>query len=483
MQQKELKLDLSQTAAIALLKKNPFDSAPSVLQQKSIYFDTAGWDLSKRGLSLCIRQSGNERLQIVEAGDGVAAGSFTREEWERPVADDTPVFDDPQIRDLLGETDRRLAPVFEVHVKRHRWNVTEGETTIAVAVDVGKVVAADREAPLCEIELEQMAGPLAALFALARKVDVIAAAHLGVLSKAQRGYRLLGAAPGAVKASAISLTPDMNAATAFAHIAAACLRQFRLNEMALSWSRNADALHQARVSLRRLRSLFSICRSLFADSRFDHMRSEFRWLASDLGNARNIDVMIARASNDDLFSRLQQARNDAYGAVEASLSSARARSLMIGLAEWISIRDWRSDQKGEALRLQPARDFAAAVLDILWKKVAKGGRNLTDLDDEARHELRIIAKKLRYAAEFFGPLYDSKKQTKHFKPFLLALEGLQDHLGSLNDLATAPAMLSQLNLSDVAGAGDLFSAADKKKLLQAAGQAHVTFVDTRRFWR
>jgi hypothetical protein len=37
-------------------------------------------------------------------------------------------------------------------------------------------------------------------------------------------------------------------------------------------------------------------------------------------------------------------------------------------------------------------------------------------------------------------------------------------------------MLSQLDLSDVVGAGDLFSAADKKKLLQAAGQAHVTLL-------
>ncbi|MCV9966757.1 inorganic triphosphatase [Pararhizobium sp. BT-229] len=483
MQETELKLELSQAAATSLLTKNPFDSSPTVLQQKSIYFDTAGWDLSKRGLSLRIRQLGNERIQTVKAGDGVAAGSFTRDEWERPVADDTPVLDDPQIRDLLGETGRRLAPVFEIHVKRHRWNVTEGEATIEVAVDVGKVVAADREAPLCEIELEQKAGAPAALFALARKVDMIAPAHLGVLSKAERGYRLLGAAPCAVKATTIPLTPDMSAATVFAHIVAACLRQFRLNEMALSWSRNADALHQARVSLRRLRSLFSICRSLFDDSRFDHMRGELRWLASDLGNARNIDVMMGRVSNDDLSGRLQQARDDAYGAAEASLSSVRARSLMIDLVEWISIKDWRSDEKGEALRLQPSTDFPAGVLDKLWTKVAKGGRNLTDLDDEARHELRIVAKKLRYAAEFFGPLYKSTREAKRSKRFLVALEGLQDYLGNLNDLATAPAMLSQLELSEVTGAEDLFSASDKEKLLRDAGGAHDTFVDTRRFWR
>ncbi len=52
--------------------------------------------------------------------------------------------------------------MFEVHVKRHRWNVTEGETKIAVAVDVGK----------------------------ARKVDVIAAAHLGRAYRAVRHSQL-----------------------------------------------------------------------------------------------------------------------------------------------------------------------------------------------------------------------------------------------------------------------------------------------------
>ncbi|TKB05733.1 MAG: CYTH domain-containing protein, partial [Mesorhizobium sp.] len=99
MQETELKLELSQSGARSLLKENPFGSSPSVLQQISIYFDTPGWDLSKRGLSLRIRQSGNERIQTVKAGDAAAAGSFTREEWEQPVAGDTPTLDDPQIRD------------------------------------------------------------------------------------------------------------------------------------------------------------------------------------------------------------------------------------------------------------------------------------------------------------------------------------------------------------------------------------------------
>ena len=95
--------------------------------------------------------------------------------------------------------------------------------------------------------------------------------------------------------------------------------------------------------------------------------------------------------------------------------------------------------------------------------------------------MRIAAKKLRYAAEFFEPLY--KAHAKRHRRFITAMSGLQDELGSLNDLATAPDMLSALGLSDVVGAEDLFSADDKAKLLHQAAEAHDTLVETKRFWR
>ncbi|MCG5482051.1 MAG: inorganic triphosphatase [Ensifer alkalisoli] len=480
MQEAELKLELSQSGARSLLKTNPFVSPPTILQQKSVYFDTNAWDLTKRGLSFRIRQSGNERIQTVKAGDGAAAGSFVREEWERPVTADAPVIDDPQIVAWLAGAGPELAPLFEVHVTRHRWNVTAGEAQIEVCLDVGKVVAADREAPLCEIELERKAGQPAALFDLARKVDLITPARLGVLSKAERGYRLLAAAQCAVKASPAPLTSEMCAATAFARSAAVCLRQFRLNEMALSWSRDAEVLHQARVALRRLRSLFSICKSLFQDSRFDHLREELAWLAAETGQARNIDVLIGRARDEELAGRLKAMRGDAYRTLEATLSSARVRSLMIDIDEFIS--GATADGSAMPMHGRSARDFASTALDRLWKKVARG-RRLIDADDAARHRLRIAAKKLRYAAEFFEPLYRSKIETKRHRRFIAAMAGLQDQLGDLNDLAVAPDMLSSLGLLGVAGTEDLFRAYDKAELLRRAAEAHDGLVDIKRFWR
>ncbi|MGH0241685.1 CHAD domain-containing protein [Sinorhizobium meliloti] len=79
-------------------------------------------------------------------------------------------------------------------------------------------------------------------------------------------------------------------------------------------------------------------------------------------------------------------------------------------------------QKGAALLASPAKSFASTVLDKLWKRVTRGG-NLVDLDDETRHQLRITAKKLRYAAELFSPLCMGKAETKRHKRFIRAMGG------------------------------------------------------------
>jgi CHAD domain-containing protein len=54
------------------------------------------------------------------------------------------------------------------------------------------------------------------------------------------------------------------------------------------------------------------------------------------------------------------------------------------------------------------RSFPAEGADQLrrqWKKILKSGKHLGRLDPRRRHNLRIQAKKLRYAAEFFAPAF------------------------------------------------------------------------------
>jgi triphosphatase len=481
----ELKLDLTEASADALEASDILSAGPKVRQLRAVYHDTPKNALARAGFSLRIRAAGDERIQTIKADGAGSAGLFVRSEWEIPIGGDTPILDDTTpIKALLGERIAKLAPQFEVNVERRMWILHHDGAEIEFVLDRGEALAPGRREVICEAELELKSGDPAALFVLARKLDDIAPVRLGVLTKAERGYRLAEPVRSVFKAEPVVLKSAMTAAQAFQHVAQTCLRQFRLNEAVLLGNRSPEPLHQARVALRRLRSAFSIFRPLFgADERALGLREELRWLAGELGEARNLDVMLERAPAGNLHQRIKQAREDAYTQVESALGSARTRRLMLDLSEWLTNGPWLTAAETEERRLEPARDFAAAALDRFRRKVKKQGRDLEAVNDEARHEVRKDAKKLRYASEFFTALFDAKRERRRYKRFIAALEELQDQLGAINDLATAPEVIAKLGIQDDPEAESLLGKGKRKSLIAAAAEAHDALVDAKPFWR
>jgi triphosphatase len=477
----ELKLALTSQGARAVQDSCLLPGKPTNIELHSTYFDTPDHLLSKSGLSLRIRHSDGTHIQTLK-GDGVAsAGLFVRSEWERSVDDDRPMIDDATpIPALLGEKVREIGPIFEVHVHRMIWEIQDNETHIEVALDRGEVIAGNRREPICEIELELKAGVSSALFAWARRIDAIAAAHLGVLSKAERGYRLRGAMARSFKAESISLAKDDTAEVAFQKIVGANLRQFRLNETLIE-EQNTEALHQARVSLRRLGSALTIFKPVVVDVDYPKIREEIRWLVGELGKARNIDVVSSMAPAN-LLHQLENARAIAYCGVSETLGSTRTRTLLINLAEWVVDGAWLSQNETGGKRKQSAEVYAREVLRQLRKKLKKSG-NISACDDEQRHEVRKTAKKLRFASEFFASLFDSKNARRRHKRFLGALERLQDKLGTLNDFAMMPLVLKQIGLGDFAQSPALLSTSEKAQLLIVAADAYDELLDAKRFWK
>lgn len=481
----ELKLDLTAGDADAFEASGLPPGDPKIVQQRSVYFDTPDQALAKAGHSLRIRSSGRKHVQTVKAEGASAAGLFDRSEWERAVTGSTPVLDNTTpIQALLGERTSELAPAFEVVAERRTWIVEDHGAIIEMVLDRGEAIAGDRRSPICEIELELKSGDPSAIFALARRIDAVAAVRLGVLTKAERGYRLAGPVSTAHKAERITLTGSMTTASAFQRIVQSCIRQFRLNETVLLTEPNAEALHQARVALRRLRSAFSIFKSVIHGKIAAHLRDELRWLAAQLGEARNIDVLLdrARAHGWSIHNRLEKARDAAYDRVDKALKSPRVRSLMLDLAQWAAEGDWLDSPQTAADRSERVSEFAASALDRLRRRVKKDGRHLAKASDAERHEVRKDAKKLRYATEFFRGLFTSKDRKKRYKAFTDALEELQDQLGALNDLATAPETFAKLGMTDEPDAASFLSKGKKSKLLAAASGAHDDLVATARFW-
>lgn len=470
----ELKLDLSEVSAEALSRWGGLPEREDVSRLHSVYFDTPDGKLAERGMSLRIRKDGKRRIQTVKADGGTAAGLFARREWEMPVRGSVPVLDDrTPVAVLLGDAVGQVAPAFEVDVERTRWILAEGEARVELVLDRGIVRAGEREAALCEIELELMAGPPAVLFGIARRIDGEVPVRPGIFSKSDRGYRLRDAIPDAYRAEPVRLDPMMRAGEAFLHIAQACLRHYRLNETLLLEQYDPRALHQARVAVRRLRTALALFKPVLLETDLLRFQGELRWLAGMLGEARDLDVLAERIEDEAARNMLEVARQAAHVRVGQWLHSARVRILLLDLVEWLALG---AGCGGEAER--PAADLAAARLRRLRKRVVKGGRHMENLPDAARHEVRKNAKKLRYDTEFLADLFPKGGQKRRHRKFVTALERLQKHLGDLNDLATAPPLLAHHGLAPTTPLG----LRDRKKLLADAAEAHAELADVRKFW-
>lgn len=468
----ELKLELSEDGVEKLAAWRVLAKQVEDVELNAVYFDTVDHALQAAGLSLRIRRSGGKRRQTIKADRG-SAGLFDRGEWELDVDGDRPVPDDRAPLDRFGT----VMPLFEVPVRRR----TSRVGGIEVALDRGEAVAGERRETIREVELELVDGDPAELFALARKIGGRTTVRIGVLSKAERGYRLLAERPVSVHAGKTRLDPAAAVADAFAQIAQACLRQYRLNEDILLDRPNPEAVHQARVALRRLRSAMTLFKDVLGPER-QALSGRLRDLAHVLGDARDLDVLSKRVGPGPLADRLEAARDKAYLAMTRRLQAKATRRLPLDLVEWIALGDWRGDLDTARLRETPLEVYAARALDRQRHKLRKHGKHLAELSPEDRHQVRKDAKKVRYAVDFLGSLFDKDKPRR--KAFKHALKDLQEALGLLNDQAAAENLLTALKLAKTEE-GQAFlakGAEDMDAQLEAAVEARHRLLEVEPFW-
>lgn len=482
----ELKLDFDPVDRDGLIASPLMGPEPAAKRRlAATYFDTPGLHLDKAGYALRIRREGRKRVQTVKAASSEAAGLFVRGEWERRVTNDTPLLDEtsgPLAQLFTAETLAKVAPVFTTAVDRIEGLVDRPDgSRIEYAIDLGEVRAGTRSSNICELELELKRGTPQTLFDLARALNEQVPLRLGVLTKSERGYALADKAfTAAVKAERVKLDKGMNAGDAFAVIAASCIRQYRRNEDLLLLSGGVEQLHQARVALRRLRSAFWLFKPLLdGDARAAAFSAELRWLAGELGEIRDIDVLVPLL-DEPSRSALFAIREKRFAHLRSLIDSGRVRLLPIELAEWLALGPWRTDPADVDLLDRDIRGFAGDRLERLRKRIKREGKGLADTDDAHRHEVRKDAKKLRYATEFFVSLYPGRKHRRRMDRFLDRLEALQDKLGRLNDIATAPELFARLGIeAELPMPGKK----ERKRLLDDAEDCFDALIDSKRFWR
>ena len=236
--------------------------------------------------------------------------------------------------------------------------------------------------------------------------------------------------------------------------------------------RDIEGVHQMRVGYRRMRSALSVFRSAVPRRVTSRFAEDMRWVGKTLDDARDLDVYIA----DNLSSKGGTAkkrmrkialkrRKKAYGEVRRLVGGKRYAKFNSQLSGWLKRREWRqqlSKRKKRCLDCS-VTPFSAQVLERNRAQVLEDGKDIEKLDAEALHQLRIDCKKLRYATEFFSPLYGTSmaKFTGHLK-------GLQDLLGTLHDTAVMTGLQQNLLGGKHTGEAARFAGKLEKRRAQQA---------------
>ena len=203
-----------------------------------------------------------------------------------------------------------------------------------------------------------------------------------------------------------------------------------------------EGVHQMRVATRRLRTGLATFRPLFADRAGEPLRAELKWLGGLLGVARDAEVMRARLKQEladqpaelvvgpvarriDL--ELKAAYRDGHEAVVAALDGERYLALVGALEEFVAQPPFSERAQAPAPKVLRARVRKACARVQAATAVLHDSDEPGDFDHRL-HEVRIAAKRARYAAEAASPVIGKKA-----KRVAVTMEEIQETLGDHQD--------------------------------------------------
>jgi len=455
-----LNLLLDPIAARSLARRaGTVTSTPSLRQsERLVFLDTSDDALLRAGIALVLVGRGRawvHRLAVASAGARPSSPSPV--EWPAPGGRvDLSALPDPRLRKHLTRLAAKspIGPVGEVSVRRTVWIFADGVRIISDRM----ALAGPDGTGLVLIHAAFVPASDAALAAAAALVPA-AGQRLGALPPELAARSALHQPPAQTPevrhARAVPLAQELTAKAAAFAVLRECTAQVRANVAAVRAGAGSEGAHQLRVGLRRLRAALGLFSRAIGSPEADRLAAEARWLAGAVGVLRDLDVMRedvvgpeAAAHPDEpgflqladaLRKRGDRVRND----LNRTLAGDRVQAFLVDLVAFTERDVWRSADNADTAHTAAksgasAMDVGVAALDRRWRKVRRMAREFDRMDTEARHDLRKELKKLRYGAEFLGPLFPQARVLA----FVQRLKSLQEVFGALNDAATAAALLS-----------------------------------------
>ena len=208
---------------------------------------------------------------------------------------------------------------------------------------------------------------------------------------------------------------------------------------------DAEALHDMRVSTRRMRAAWRVFDGAFKAGKTKKMRRHLETLADRLGTVRDLDVLIEgleayrlgldeeqRQGLEPLHSLWHRQRANPRTQLILELDSAGYESFIKEMDEFLEAGANAAAAVATPTAPHRVRDRAASELWAAYEVVRAYELVLPWADVETLHDLRIATKWLRYGLEFFGETLGPDCVR-----LLARVTALQDHLGLLHDADVA----------------------------------------------
>jgi CHAD domain-containing protein/uncharacterized protein YjbK len=416
----------------------------------AVYYDTADLRLIRRGASLRRRSGEGATKWTLKMPSGDADAdrddALVRREFDHASRSrQVPA----RLRSLITAYVRSsaLEPVAHLRTTRRRLDIESagGETAELAddAVDVlvdGEVVARFRE-----IEVEAADDDSATL--MAAIVDALLQSGASSHDPTSKVARAIGpAALLAPELSGLALEPEASLAEVVRSSFTAAAHRIIEHDHVVRLDDGVEGVHQARVGTRRFRSHLRLFRSALDTSVSEPLRDELKWWGAELGAVRDLDVLIERLetrvgdleapadidAGRELVARLRRQRETQLAELHSVMDSDRYIGLLDAVVAFAS-----------APPLVDHADAPAASHLVGWvgRHLRRLRREVASLPehptDEQLHNIRIEAKRVRYACEVATTVIPAAEPLAH------ALADLQDELGDLQDTVVARAWLTE----------------------------------------
>ena len=168
-----------------------------------------------------------------------------------------------------------------------------------------------------------------------------------------------------------------------------------------------ERVHQARVSIRRIRSTLRTFEALIDPAWSSSMMPDLTWYARILGGIRDLDVLrdaIVASLNvvgEDDRVTIMKVLDDESGRATTTWSDSQPSSQYVRLIDKVAGIDANARFRSKSLR--PARRVLSRQLERAWDDVHGADRTARrDPSDHRLHQLRITLKRLQYSCEAVG---------------------------------------------------------------------------------